>query len=267
MILLLLYILLGIYLFSVLFFWFYQKQIIFIPGREIFRTPKDEGLEFEDIDLKTPDGLTLNAWYIPNHHAEKSILFCHGNAGSLSSRIDTINLLHEMGFSLFIFDYRGYGISEGTASEQGCYIDSETALAYMVDELRIPQENIIIWGRSLGGPIAAYIAARGDFYATVLESTFTSIRDMAVHKFKILPTFIMTRFRFPTVEYVKQIKSPTLIVHSPDDEIIPYYMGERLFEAASSPKKFLALRGSHNCCYFDSIDIYKKGVLDFLSRQ
>lgn len=262
-----LYILFGIYILLTLFFYFYQKRIIFAPGREIFRFPDDEGLEYDDIDLKTPDGLTLNAWYIPNQSASKTVLFCHGNAGSLSSRMDTIKLLHEMGLSLFIFDYRGYGISDGSPSEKGFYIDVETALAYMKDELLISQDDIIIWGRSLGGPVAAYIASRGDFYATVLESTFTSIRDMAVHKFKILPTFIMTRFKFPTVDYVKQVTSPILIVHSPDDEIIPYYMGERLFEAASSPKKFLVLKGSHNCCYFDSIDVYKKSVLDFLHRQ
>ena len=267
MILPLVYICLATYISLTLFFLFYQKRIIFIPGREIFRTPKDEGLEFEDIDLNTPDGLTLNAWFIPNDNDAKTILFCHGNAGSMSSRIDTINLLHDMGFAIFIFDYRGYGISEGTPSEKGCYIDAETALKYMEEELLISQENIIIWGRSLGGPIAAYIAGSGNFYASVLESTFTSIRDMAVHKFKILPTFIMTRFKFPTVDYVKQIQTPILIVHSPDDEIIPYRMGKVLFEtASSSPKEFLSLNGTHNKCYFDSIDTYTKGVKTFFQN-
>jgi len=237
--------------------------MIFLPGREIFRTPENEGLEFEDIDLHTSDGITLNAWYIPKVDSQKYILFCHGNAGSLSSRMDTIKLLHSMGFSLFIFDYRGYGISEGVPSEKGCYIDTETALEYMRNDLQIPQSNIIIWGRSLGGSIAAYIAAKETFYACVLESTFTSISDMAAHKFKLLPTALLTRFNFPTIEYLKQIKYPILIVHSPDDEIIPYKMGERLFNTASQPKKFLKLHGNHNNCYFETIEEYQKGINAF----
>ncbi len=258
--------LLSLYLLITLVLWGSQKGMIFSPGKEIFRTPEDEGIEFEDIDLHTPDGLTLNAWYIPKSGSTKCILFCHGNAGSLSSRVDTIKLLNEMGFSIFIFDYRGFGISEGSPSEKGCYIDTETALDYMQNDLRISQENIVIWGRSLGGPIAAYIAGKGSFYACVLESTFTSIREMAVHKFKLFPTAQLLRFNFPTIEYLKQIKNPILIVHSPDDEMIPYVMGERLFKSASEPKQFLKLHGDHNNCYFDSIEEYQKAIKSFMSE-
>jgi fermentation-respiration switch protein FrsA (DUF1100 family) len=261
-----------LYIFILLFFlyaiigvslYLFQGRMVYHPGNDIFRLPSEEGIDFEDLDLHTPDGLTLNAWYIPNKDAEKTVLFCHGNAGTLSSRMDTIKLFHEMGFSLFIFDYRGYGISEGTPSESGTYIDTETALNYMFEELNIPLHDIIIWGRSLGGPIAAEIAQNRKFYACVLESTFTSIIDMAKSRFKLFPSPLLARFHYATIDYIKNIKIPILIVHSPDDEIIPYQMGKRLFEAASEPKKFLQLHGDHNNTYFDSIDEYKKGLNEF----
>ncbi len=251
------------YFISGFLLYFLQTKIIYLPSNEIFKNPADEEMEYEDIDLLTPDGVKLNAWYIPNENSDKTVLFCHGNAGSLSHRIDTLKDIHEMGLSIFIFDYRSYGLSEGKISEKGTHIDAETALAFLVEEKQIPENSIISWGRSLGGPIAAKIARDHQVKACVLESTFTSIIDMAKERFKIYPSKLLARYSYPTIDYVKEIDVPLLIVHSHEDEIIPYWMGEKIFEKASEPKTFLKLRGDHNNAYFDSIDIYKKGLKGF----
>jgi len=244
-----------------------QDSFIYRPCREIFRFPSDAGMEFEDIDIITPDGETLNAWYIPasGKNKGKTVLFCHGNAGSLSHRIDTIAFMHDLGLSVFIFDYRGYGISTGAPGESGTGIDAEAAYNYILEHIEDEERNIIIWGRSLGGPVAAKLAAGHRASACILESTFTSISDMAGLRFRIFPGKLLCRYRYPTIEYVKNIKMPLLIVHSPEDEIIPYRMGKELFSAAAEPKGFLEIRGSHNNCYFESEPEYRAGLLKILS--
>ena len=259
---------LTIYLISAAVIYFKQDSFVYRPGHEIFRFPSDEGMDFEDIDIHTIDGEKLNAWYIPagKNSCGKTVLFCHGNAGSLSHRIETLKLIHSLGLSVLIFDYRGYGISTGMPSEDGIITDAEAAYAYLLKNIEPDETRIIIWGRSLGGPVAAKLASEHNASVCILESTFTSLPDIAAYRFKLFPGKLLCRYRFPTIEYVSKIDMPLLVVHSLEDEIIPYRMGKELFRAASEPKEFLEIHGSHNDCYFESEAEYRAGLIAVLQH-
>ncbi len=193
------------------------------------------------------------------------VLFFHGNAGNISHRLDSIEIFHELDLDVLIIDYRGYGQSSGSTSEQGTYIDAQTAWDYLVDERNIAAENIVIFGRSLGGAVASWLAARTTPGSVILESCFTSGMDMAGRLYPFLPARLITRLKYPVKDFVKQFTSPLLVIHSQQDEIIPFDMGQSIFSAAPEPKEMLVLSGDHNGGfllnrrgYQDAIDIFLK---------
>ncbi len=194
------------------------------------------------------------------------MLFCHGNGGNIAAYLDTVVIGNGLGLNVFIFDYRGYGQSEGSPSEQGTYEDAEAAWEYLVGQKKTQPEKIVIWGRSLGGPIAARTAALHPSGPVVLESTFTSIHDLVEERFGWFCSFLVLGYTYPTRKYLKEIHAPVLVVHSPDDEIIPYGHGRKLYEAAREPKKFLEIRGSHNRGFLESRQAYESSVNDFLTE-
>lgn len=259
------YISVGVYVGLGLLLFFGQSRFIYFPDKEICAVPKDIGLEYEEVTLNTQDGLKINAWFIPASNPRGTILFCHGNAGNISHRLETIQILNSLNLNILIFDYRGYGKSEGHPTERGTYLDAESAYKFLLDEKKIPENKIIIMGRSLGAPTAAYLITNHKPQACILESSFTSLPDFAAEKYPVYPVRLMARFGYKTIEYVRQIKCPVLIVHSPEDEIIPYSHGKKLFDAANEPKEFLEIHGSHNRCFFDSIKTYKKKLDSFIN--
>jgi pimeloyl-ACP methyl ester carboxylesterase len=178
----------------------------------------------------------------------------------MSHRIESAQIFHSLGLNVFLFDYRGYGMSSGTPSEEQTYEDASAAWRYLIDIRGIPESDIIILGRSMGGPIAAKLAKDHNPVLVILESTFTSIPDIGKSRFPIFPTKLLVKIHYPTIDYIKEIQAPILIVHSRDDEIVPYWMGEMLFENANSPKEFVALSGGHNETYFECIDKYKANL-------
>jgi len=259
-------VLITVYIIICFLLYLFQDKMVYVPCNEIFKTPLDEGMEYEDLDIFAADGGCINGWYIPNDKRQEVVLFCHGNGGSMSHRVETVKLIYDLGFSVLIFDYRGYGISEGTPTEKGTYLDAEAALKYLLEDKGVPEDRIISWGRSLGGPVAAYLAKDRKFYASILESTFTSIHDLAKSRFKIFPSRVISKYSYSTIDYVKEIDSPILIVHSPDDEVIPYWMGEKIFSGSNEPNQFLKLNGDHNNTYFDSLEKYKEGLVLFFQK-
>ncbi|MDO8291764.1 MAG: alpha/beta hydrolase, partial [Gallionella sp.] len=176
-----------------LLLYFFQARLVFYPetGREIIATPGQAGLPYEDIRLTTSDGLGLHGWYIPapQTHAQPrgTVLFLHGNAGNISHRIDSLQMFHRLGYSTLIFDYRGYGSSGGTPSEQGTYRDAEAAWRYLTEQRRIPSCRIVLFGESLGGAVGAWLAARQKPAALVIASGFTSVPGLARHFYPYLP--------------------------------------------------------------------------------
>lgn len=242
-----------------------ERHSIYFPMREMYSTPNQAGLSYEEIYFRTSDDKRLNGWFIPNNNAEFIVLFCHGNAGNISHRIEKISILHNLGVSAFIFDYRGYGNSLGRPSERGLYKDAEAAYRYLVEEHKISKDRIILYGESIGGAVAVDLAQRLDVKALITEELFTSIRDMAGIAYPFLPHFIFSS-RFDSASKIKDITCQKLIIHSIDDEIVPFYLGERLFNAARPPKRFLRIRGSHNTAFLDSEEQFKQGIKNFLEE-
>jgi len=264
---------------------FYQPNLLYFPDmptRAIEATPADIGLDFEPLTLTTIDAESIDAWFVPADPARGEstrgdparrdsvagvVLFCHGNAGNISHRLDSIRLFHELGLSVLIFDYRGYGQSTGKLTEKGTYQDADAAWNYLVQQRGIPPEAIILFGRSLGASIVSDLAARQVAAAVILESAFTSVPDVAAQLYPWLPVRWLRRYQYDTRKNLANIHSPVLIIHSRDDEIIPYVNGERLFAAANEPRQFLELRGGHNDGFMVSGSDYIHALDSFISQS
>ncbi len=259
----------SLFLIYIIFFcivYFSQKKMLFYPVREISVTPKHIGLDFEDITLTTKDNVNIAAWYIPSTSERGVLLFCHGNAGNISHRLDSIRIFHDLNLSVFIFDYRGYGNSEGSPTEEGTYLDAEAALDYLLKIRHIHHDKVIFFGRSLGGAVAAEIALRHKAGALIIESGFKSIPDLGRKYYPFLPVKLLSRYSYTTASKVSKISIPKLFIHSPNDEIIPFGHGRYLYENASFPKEFLEIRGGHNDGFLVSGDVYIDGLNRFISR-
>jgi fermentation-respiration switch protein FrsA (DUF1100 family) len=243
-----------------------QKRMIFYPVREIAATPENIGLQFEDVILRTKDNVNISAWYIPATQERAVILFCHGNAGNNSHRLDSIRIFHDLNLSVLIFDYRGYGKSEGSPTEEGTYLDAEVALDYLINVKHIHPEKVILFGRSLGGAVAAEVALRHKVGALIIESGFTSVPELGCKYFPFLPVKLLSRYSYATVNKVSKINTPKLFIHSPHDEIIPFKYGRALYENASLPKEFLEIKGDHNYGFLVSGSIYRDGLNRFISK-
>lgn len=244
-----------------------QPTMVFLPSRELAATPADWGLEHEDVWLQTEDGVRIHGWYLPHPGARRVLLFFHGNAGNISHRQTSLEIFHRLGINLLILDYRGYGRSEGRPSEAGLYRDARAAWDYLVGLRGVAPSDIIVFGRSLGGAVAAQLASRVQPGALILESTFSSARDLAREIYPILSWLIVPCFDFDTVERLGAASCPVLVVHSRDDEIIPFALGRRVFEAAREPKAFHELRGDHNGGFLFSQPDYERALAGFLSDQ
>ncbi len=244
----------------------YQDRLVYFPGRVVAATPKQAGLAYEPVRFTTADGVSLSAWFVPAPNARGTLLFCHGNAGNISHRLESIRQFHQLGLNVFIFDYRGYGESEGTPTEAGTYRDAEAARRYLVETRGLAPERIVYFGRSLGAAIAAWLATQHPPRALIVESGFTSVPDFGAEIYPWLPVRLLARLRYPTQEYLRSARAPVLVVHSRADEIVPFHHGERLYDAAGTPKEFLEIQGGHNDGFLVSGAHYTRGLDAFLRR-
>ena len=256
------YVGLGLYLYV-----FQARQVYFpqLPSYPVEATPADRGFAFESLKLKTADGETLDAWYIPAPGARRTLLYMHGNGGNIGHRFDPIGVFHQLGLNVLIFDYRGYGASTGTPNEEGTYADALAAWTYLTQEKHVPPGEIVLFGESLGGAVAAWLAALHPPAALIIYASFTSVVDMARQLYPYFPAQLLVRYRYDTLGALARINCPILIMHSPDDEIIPFSHGRALFEAARGPKRLLVLAGGHNDALLVSRDAYARGVGEFLA--
>ncbi len=224
-----------------------QSRYVYAPSKEITATPADAGLAFEAITLTTSDAERLLAWHVPGPtNARGSVIICHGNAGNIGDRLPLLAALHKLGMSALIFDYRGFGASTGKPSEKGTYLDARAAWDWLVGQRRTQPGKIIIMGRSLGGAVASRLAAEINPAGLVIESSFSSLPDLAAALYPLWPARLMCRFRYDNIGNIKNIRAPVLVAHSPDDEMIPFAHGRRIFDSANEPRQFVALKGSHN---------------------
>ena len=234
-----------------------------LPGRALEASPGDIGLNYQDVSLTTSDNERLHGWYVPATKPRGVLLFFHGNAGNISHRLDSIKTFHELDLDTLIIDYRGYGQSTGKASEQGTYLDAQAAWDYLVNTRGIPADKIIIFGRSLGGAIGAWLGVQNTPAAVIIESSFSSGVDIARQIYPFLPVHLLTRLQYPVADYASQLNCPVLVVHSRHDEIIPFTMGQAIYAAVNQEKKFLELRGDHNNGFLISQREYVAGFKDF----
>ena len=254
----------GAYGMMVLCVFLLQSKLLYFPSRDIVATPALLGLPYESVALTTEDHVRLDGWFVPAGEPRAVLLFFHGNAGNISHRLDSLSIFHELGLSVLIFDYRGFGRSEGTISEEGSYRDAEAAVRYLMKERGVPRQKIVYFGRSLGGAIAARLAMRVTPAAVILESTFTSVPDLAAKLYPVLPVRLLSRFSYNTKEYLEAVSCPVLIVHSADDEIIPVQHGRDLLAAARGTNQFLEIHGSHNEGFLLNRREYMGGLDQFL---
>ncbi len=235
----------GVLLLIWLVFKLYERKNIYFPTKIVETTPEDIGIEYEDIFVKTEDGAIINGWFIPVSDPKATMLFCHGNGGNISHRLEIISIFHKLGYNVFIFDYRGYGRSRGWCSEKGTYRDAFAVYKYLIER----GENVCIFGRSLGGAVAVDLATKVSKGVLICESSPTSIMDMAkvVYRFRI-PAKLLSH-RYDALSRIKNVTIPKLIIHGRNDEMVPFAQGELLFESAKEPKEFHQAKGSHNDIY------------------
>jgi fermentation-respiration switch protein FrsA (DUF1100 family) len=234
-----------------------------VPGRSLDRTPADIGADYRDVSIRTSDGVTLHGWYIDGN-GDRVLLFFHGNAGNISHRLESIRQFLQLGLSVLIIDYRGYGQSEGRTTEQGIYRDAEAAWRYLVEIAGIPEDRIIVFGRSMGASAAAWLAKQHRPLALIVESSFTSVPDIAGEYYPWLPVRWLSRLRHSTEDFVRQASCPVLVIHSRDDEIVSFRHAEAIFAAAKEPKSLLEIRGSHNDAFIHDGANYRAGLKSFL---
>lgn len=244
-----------------------QSRLVYYPEKEIIITPRALGLAFDQISFPAQDGVKLTGWFVPAEKSRGVILICHGNGGNISHRLQTIKVFHDLDFDSFIFDYRGYGQSHGVPSEEGTYHDAEGAWRFLTETRNIDNNRIIVFGRSLGGAVGAWLSRKYRPAACIIESGFTSARDIGATLFPYLPIRMLCRFKYQTIDLIRQIKSPVLIIHSPGDDIIPFRHGLRLFAAANPPKKFLEISGNHNLTAAGFSKHYQQGLKRFLNTH
>lgn len=247
-----------------------QDRLVFLPhmpGRELEATPETIGLDFEDAWIDTEDGERLHGWFVPADDARGTLLFFHGNAGNISHRMESMLIFNRLGMNVLIVDYRGYGQSSGKPGEAGTFGDARAAWSYLVEQRRLPPGRIVIFGRSLGGAVGAWLASRPDVApaGVIIESCFSSGLDMGRQLYPVLPVRLITRIYYPVREYVTNIRVPVLVAHSRHDEIIPFSMGQTIFDAAPEPKSFLEMEGDHNAGFWISRDKYVPALDDFLT--
>jgi fermentation-respiration switch protein FrsA (DUF1100 family) len=193
----------------------------------------------------------LHGWLIPASSPDYLLLFCHGNAGNISHRLDNVRLLHNRGISVFIFDYRGYGRSQGRISEKGFYLDSEAAYEVARKWAEQSGAKLVVFGRSLGGIAATHLGATKQCDGLILESTFTNMGAMARAHYPLPFAESLLKHRLNAVDRIIEVRIPKLFFHGDRDRIVPIKLGRQLFEAAPNPKEFIVLSGAgHNDTYF-----------------
>ena len=243
-----------------------EDSFIFHPSAEIVQTPRQAGLPFQDHFFTSADGVRLHGWFIPHRDARATLVWFHGNAGNISHRVENIKLLHDrVKINIFIFDYRGYGRSAGSISEEGAYRDGAAALDFVRQQLAVEAKSLIIFGRSLGAAVAVEMALQFACRGLILETPFTSIRDMAKTVFPVLPIGLFLQTRFDVLEKIAQVKVPLLVLHGDRDDLVPYEHGQRVFAAARAPKEFYTIIGAkHNDTYLVGGEAYFERLRSFV---
>jgi pimeloyl-ACP methyl ester carboxylesterase len=261
----------------------FEDKLIYFPSKypdglwDVDNIPSREGElipKVEDCYCETSDGLRLHGWFCAPHRksggvlvpvqTEMVLLWFHGNAGNITYRYDIIRGMMELPAEVFIIDYRGYGKSEGNPTERGLYLDARAAWDYLTKTRGIPAERIIIFGKSLGGAPAIDLACQVEPAGLIVQSSFTSAADMAASVLPFFPT-VFLHTKMDSIHKILNVHCPKLFIHSPADEVVPYKLGRRLYDAALEPKEFYEVKGApHNSTYIVGGKAYFDAIHDFV---
>jgi fermentation-respiration switch protein FrsA (DUF1100 family) len=224
-----------------------QRRLVYDPDPEVRADPSTLGLDYETLSLRTEDDKRIAAWFVPAPKRRGTVIYSHGNGGNIGTRLPMIEALTGLGLDVLVYDYHGYGESEGKPGEKQTYRDAKAAWDWVTDERGISPSETILWGRSLGGAVTVFLATQPHVRpaGVVLESTYTSIVDVGEHLHPKLPVRAFSIYEYPSLERIPQLDAPLLYAHSPDDEIVPYPLGRALFDAAPEPKRFVEMHGKH----------------------
>lgn len=232
-----------------------EKQLVYHPADRAVPPPHPTlALRHREVRYPSTDGTSLAAWIVPAAPADSSgmwLLVCHGNYGNIGygDRPEFYAFARNLGLNILAFDYRGFGASGGAPDEAGLYQDALASWRYLTDSLRVPPSHIVIFGHSLGSGVATDLATRVDAAALVLEGAFTSVVDRGAELYPLLPVRLIASQRFESLAKIAQVREPSLFLHSPEDDVIPFAHGERLHRAANPPKRLVPVRGGHMSAY------------------
>jgi fermentation-respiration switch protein FrsA (DUF1100 family) len=241
----------------------FQRRFLYFPERQFVAGPRDYGFVHEDLRLRTEDGVALHGWWLPVEDAPLTVLFLHGNAGNVSFLLDAVTPHRELGWNTLLLDYRGYGRSEGEPDENGTYLDARAAWTHLVTERGIDPKRIVAIGRSLGGGVATWLAEHHSLAGVVLEATFTSIADVVASVMPLPGIRGAVRLGYPSLERMTRLSVPLLVLHGRNDELVPFFHGRALYDAAAGPKRFVELRGGHNDAFAIDRATYVEALRSF----
>jgi fermentation-respiration switch protein FrsA (DUF1100 family) len=253
-------------LFFVFYVRFLEKTSVFFPSKEIVSTPENVGLDYLDVYFLSGKDVKLHGWYVKKMEANPTVIFFQGNAGNISDRLEKIFMFHEMGMNVFIFGYRGYGYSEGSSTEETLYQDALAAYEYLVKEEGVDSKSIVLYGASLGGAAAMDLATKSEVAAVIIDSSFTNAGDMAKRIVPFVPKFLLS-LKLDNLSKIKEITKPILLIHSQEDQTVPFRFGKQLYEAANQPKTFLEISGGHNDGHIYDQKKFFKGISNFLKEN
>src|SRR5271157_74095 len=244
-----------------------QHWIVFKPSRELVGVPSDFRLPYEDIRLTTSRGVPIRGWWLQSSDSSKVILFFSGSIGNVSHELSTIAFLRSLGATVAIVDYPGFGHSGGRPSERGCYEAAEAAWNYAVNVRGRKPEDIVLFGRSVGAAVTAWLAARHACGSLILHGGLTSVPDVAASIYPLLPARYFCYIRFNTRKHLRQCSCPVLVLHSETDTVIPFGHALQLFETASEPKQLLRLLGDHYGNEWQATPSLRQALPEFIAGK
>ena len=247
---------------------FLQEKSIFLPSTELIASPLDYNIPFEDIYIQSQDNVRIHAWFIESSRSTQEVLlFLHGNTGNISMRMRDIKLFYEqLGVDILIVDYRGYGQSQGKPSEEGVYQDAIASYDYLVSQKGYEGKNIVVYGQSLGGAVAVDLASKREVGYLIVDSSFSNLQDVARIRYPFLPVFFMS-IKMDSLKKIRGIQSPKLILHNPEDTVVPFVLGVKLYEQAMDPKEFMRVGGVHKKLSRDQENQFISGIRRFIKKD
>jgi hypothetical protein len=244
-----------------------ESRFLYHPERGHDAVPDALGLAYEDVAVRTRDGLTLHGWFLPHRAPRATLLFFHGNAGNISHRLPKARILHALGLNVFLLDYRGYGRSEGRPNERGTYRDAQAAWEALQGRPGVDASRVVCFGESLGGAVAIDLATRARCRALVVESSFTSVPELAADLFHIPFLKWLVATRYDSRRKLPSVRAPVLFIHGTEDDLVPFSHAERLFAAANEPKDLFPVpRAGHNDVFMVAGRSWGERIDAFLSN-